>query len=126
MDPRSAEESIERTIEAFQDGWNRQDLEACASAFSRDADFVSAGGWWRGRNEIAGRIGGQLAGGAFRTTRVSIRFLRTDVAVVHVGWESTGGAPRRRGLMTWIMCRGRGRWAVEAAQNADQNDTTNR
>ena len=112
-----AEEDIERILQDFVDGWNRHDLESGFSGFSAAADFVdAAGNWWRGRQEIVERHAELPRDGALRIARVSIRFLRSDVAVVHAGWER--GA--RRGLMTLVMSRQRGRWTVDAAQNTEQ------
>jgi uncharacterized protein (TIGR02246 family) len=112
-----AEEDIEQLLQDFVDGLNRDDLEAGFSGFSPAADFVdAAGNWWRGRREIVERHAALPRDGAFRIARVSIRFLRSDVALVHAGWERG----ERHGLMTLVMSRQRGRWAVDAAQNADQ------
>jgi uncharacterized protein (TIGR02246 family) len=112
-----AEEEIERLLQSFVDGWNRRDAEACFSDFAPAADFVDAAArWWRGRREIVERHAALPPDGALRIDRVSIRFLRPDVAVVHAGWERGG----RRGLMTLVTSRERGRWGIDAAQNSDQ------
>ena len=118
-----AEEEIEHRLQDFMDGWNRRDLDACFSGFAEDADFVdAAGGWGRGRREIVARHAELPREGALRIDRVAIRFLRPDVAVVHAGWERAG----RRGLMTLVMSRGRGRWKIDAAQNTDQKAASDR
>jgi len=125
------EAEIVQTVQAFEDGWNRHDMEACFSAYADDADFVNVlGSWWRGRGEIvrehAARHRNVFRESALRTTQVAIRFLAPDIAVVHVGWELSGARdplgetiPMRRGLITHMMSRREGRWRVEAAQNTD-------
>lgn len=130
------EEQIERAIEAFQDGWNRHDMDACFSFFAEDADFVNVvGRWWRGRHEIVRDLAAlhrdRFRDSAVRATSVSIRFLRGDVAVVHMGWEMTGdrgpdgrGIPLRRGVLTLVMSRPNSKWIIDAAQNSDQIVTT--
>lgn len=127
----SPEEQITAAIEAFQDGWNRHDLEACFSSFAEDADFVNVvGKWWRGRHEIVRDLQAlhqdRFRDSTVSATSVSIRFLRSDVAVVHAGWEMRGdrgpdgrGVPLRKGILTLMMSRPKGRWIVDAVQNSD-------
>ena len=90
-----AEEQITRAIEAFEGGWNRHDLAAGFAFFAEDADFVNGvGQWWRGRSEIVERLGAchgdRFRESTLRITSVSIRFLRFDVAVVHLTWTLAG------------------------------------
>lgn len=127
-----AEEQITRAIEAFEDGWNRHDLDAGLAFFAEDADFVNVvGQWWRGRVEIVERLGAchaeRFRDSTLRITSVSIRFLRFDVAVVHLAWTLTGdrgpdgrGLPLRRGLITLTTSRHKARWSFDAAQNTEQ------
>ena len=126
-----AEEQITRAIEAFEDGWNRQDLAASFATFAEDADFVNAGGQWcRGRFEIVERLGAchhdRFRDSTLRITSVSIRFLRFDVAVVHLTWTLAGergpdgkGLPIRRGIITLTTSRHKNRWSFDAAQNTE-------
>ena len=127
-----AEEQITRAVEAFEDGWNRHDLAAGFSFFAEDADFVNlVGQWWRGRHEIVERLGAchedRFRDSMLRITSVSIRFLRFDVAVVHLTWTLSGdrgadgkGLPLRRGIITLTTSRFKGRWSFDAAQNTEQ------
>jgi uncharacterized protein (TIGR02246 family) len=127
-----AEEAITRAIEAFEDGWNRHDLAAAFAWFAADADFVNvAGQWWRGRAEILERLGAchrdRFSESTLRITSVSIRFLRDDVAVVHLAWTLANdrgpdgrGLPLRRGILTLTTSRLKSRWSFDAAQNTEQ------
>jgi uncharacterized protein (TIGR02246 family) len=125
------ETEIVQVLQAFEDGWNRHDMEACFSSYATDADFVNVlGAWWRGRGEIvrehAERHRNVFRESTLRTTQVAIRFLTPRIAIVHMGWELTGARtpegndiPIRRGVMTKTMSRREGQWRVEAAQNTD-------
>jgi uncharacterized protein (TIGR02246 family) len=112
----SAETAILHLLETFTDGWNRRDLAAVASPFSEEADFITVTGlWWRGRAEIAERHRTRFRPGRLNSEGVSIRFLRPDVAVVHLQWESGGG----KGILTFLASEENGRWQFDAAQNTD-------
>jgi len=127
-----AEEAITRAVEAFEDGWNRHDLAAGFAFFAEDADFVNVvGQWWRGRHEIVEQLSAchsdRFRDSTLKITSVSIRFLRFDVAVVHLAWTLAGdrgpdgrGLPLRRGIITLTSSRSKSRWGFDAAQNTEQ------
>ncbi len=95
---RSDEERIYAAAEAFQEG----DVTALAP----DADVVDGnGGWRRGRDGI-------VRPEALRAANVAIRFLREDVAVVHLSAPSAGTS-------TLLMSRTRGAWKIDAAHHSE-------
>jgi uncharacterized protein (TIGR02246 family) len=126
-----SEQSILELIETFVAGWNAHDMEVFSAPFAEDADFVNvAGAWWRGRREIADRHGERhrtrFKSSRIRAERTSIRFIRPDVAVVHLQWELAGdtgpdgrSTAVRHGLLTFLASEERGRWRFDAAQNTD-------
>lgn len=128
----NAEEQITAALQAFEDGWNRHDMAAGFASFADDADFVNVvGQWWRGRHEIVERLEAchrdRFRESTLQITGVSIRFLRFDVAVVHLTWQLRGdlgpdgnGIPLRRGIITLTTSRQKGRWLFDAAQNTEQ------
>jgi uncharacterized protein (TIGR02246 family) len=104
--------------------------EAATTLFSEDADFVNVwGSHWHGRSQIASehaeRHRKQLKGSTFTSRDVSVHYLRTDVALVHISWVIRGdrnldNSPRqpRQGLFTWVMLKDEaGHWWVRAAHN---------
>ena len=98
---RSDEERIYAAAEAFQDG----DLRALAA----DADVVDGtGAWRRGRD-------GVVRPEALRAANVAIRFLREDVAIVHLSGKG-------RGTSTLLLSRARGAWKIEAAHHSESKD----
>ena len=47
------QEALRDVVAAFEDPWNRHDMETFAKLFTEDADFVNVVGlWWKGRPEI--------------------------------------------------------------------------
>jgi uncharacterized protein (TIGR02246 family) len=128
----SPEEQITRSLSALEEGWNRHDLAAAFASFANDADFVNVvGQWWRGRHEIVDWLKtchrDRFRDSRLEITGVSIRFLRFDVAVVHLTWRLEGdrgpdgkGLPLRRGIMTLTTSRQGEHWLFDAAQNTEQ------
>jgi len=97
------ETAVRQVVQRVQDGWNAHDGKAFAAPFAADADYVVVNGMYtKGRDEIEK---GHTA--IFTTiykdsrnigTIKSVRFLRKDVAVVHVAWnlEFTAAAQSER------------------------------
>jgi hypothetical protein len=55
-----------------------------------------------------------------------IRFLRPDVALIHVHWELTGQAgpdgavlPTRQGILSHVVVKTGGKWRITSTQNTD-------
>jgi uncharacterized protein (TIGR02246 family) len=122
---------IEGLAAEFTDSWNRHDMAQFASLFFADADFVNVVGmWWKSRAEIEkahtyahstffknSRLSGQIAG---------LKFLRPDLATVHVLWELAGqleadgsvGQPRK-GVLLLVCGKQDSGWRIHTAQNTD-------
>lgn len=128
---RADEAGVRAVASGFVDDWNRHDMKAFAALFAEDADFVNVIGLrWRGRAEI------QKEHEALHATRMksshlaavetSVRFLRPDVAVVHVRWELTGDTglegtplPPRKGVLMHVIVKTRDKWLITVSQNTD-------
>ena len=120
------EAAIRQVVKQVEDGWNAHDGKAFAAPFAPDADYVVVNGMRAtGRGEIEK---GHTA--IFTTiykdsrnaaTVKSIRFLRPDVAVVHVEWnlEFRAGGESRKGhaMNTMVMTKDGGKWSIAAFQN---------
>ena len=111
--------------------WNAHDAHAYAQLYTRDADVVNVVGWhWRGRDELERKLGRGF-GFIFARSRltigeISVRFLKPDVAVVHVQWTMTGAlgptggaAPPQRGIQTQVLLKQGGVWRIDAFQNTN-------
>ena len=120
------EAAIRQVVQQVQDGWNAHDGKAFAAPFAADADYVVVNGM-----KLKGREAIEKGHTAIFTTIYkdshnvgtvrSIRFLRPDVAVVHVEWnlEFRAGGETRKGhaLSTMVMTKENGKWSIAAFQN---------
>jgi uncharacterized protein (TIGR02246 family) len=120
------EDAIRQVVQQVQDGWNAHDGKAFAAPFATDADYVVVNGMRvTGREEIE-----KGHTGIFTTiykdshnvaTVKSVRFLRPDVAVVHVEWnlEFRAGGETKKGhaMNTMVMTKENGKWSIAAFHN---------
>ncbi len=120
------ERSVRQVVGQVQEAWNAHDGKAFASPFAADADYVVVNGMYaKGRDEVEkGHTG--LFNSIYKDSRNvaiirSVRFLRKDVAVVHVEWnlEFRVGGKTEKGhaLNTMIMTKDKGIWSIAAFQN---------
>lgn len=129
-DDRKAIESI---AASFQDAWNRHDTEALASLMAEEVDFVTVmgvHGWEKGRKEFKDRHT-EVHQTLFKESVLAVKethvkFIRPDVAIAHVIWETRGdripdrkpGEPRD-GIFTWVLEKRAGKWLIIASQNTE-------
>ncbi len=138
-------DAAQQVVSRFVDTWNHHDMEAFGKLFAPDADFVNvAGAWWQGREAIQmhhayshGTIPVETQGelpayfGIFKTstlrfTQMDVRFLRKDVAVVHVSMELLGDVRTpnpRHTTATFVLTRQDNKWLIAVAQNTEINRT---
>ena len=122
------EATIRKIILGRADSFNRHETPAPGS-FTADADFVNAYGMWRkGPEEIEARQGERmktvLKDAQIKLVDVHIRFIRSDVAIVHQKHEMSGmlgaeGAklPPQEELSIRVMVKERGEWLTTAFHN---------
>ena len=124
----SADEAALRDlVRQVQDGWNAHDGKAFAAPFALDADYVIVNGRKiTGRKEIEqghAMIFSTIYKDSHNVGTVkNIRFLRPDIAVVHVEWNleyrsGAGETVRSRAINTMIMTREGGKWSIAAFHN---------
>src|SRR5687768_6040162 len=89
--------AIEAIAASFQDTWNRHDMEGLASLVAEDVDFVTvvgARGWEKGRKEFKdghAEVHKTMFKDSVMTVREThIKFIRPDIAIAHVLWETKG------------------------------------
>ena len=120
------EAAIHRIVARLQDGWNKGDGIAFAAPFAVDADYVIVNGMRiKGRDMIAAghqRIFDTVYKNSHNTGTVqSVRFLRDDVALVHVEWHlkfRQGDAEREgQAMNSIIMTKEKGQWGIAAFHN---------
>ncbi len=79
----------------WQEAWNRHDMKALAALVAEDVDFIAVGGTWlKSRKDFeehhAKRHEMQFKESIWTTTEVKVKFLKRDIAVVHVNWYLKG------------------------------------
>jgi uncharacterized protein (TIGR02246 family) len=129
---RSNDEAAVRRLAArWEQAWNGHDMKALANLFTDDADFVNVGArHWKGRTQIeeqhASRLP-QFIESTWSTRAVTVRFLKPDLALVHVDWSLKGDKdpdgtlrPPRNGVFTWVAVKADAQWLIRAAQNTNQ------
>jgi uncharacterized protein (TIGR02246 family) len=128
-------ETVKQIERGWQDAWDRHDMKALAALVAEDVDFITVSGiWLKGRKafeEHHSRVHAmQFKESVWTTTDVQVKFLKPDVALVHVSWGLRGdkdpdGTPRqpRRGIFTRVLTKQGGKWLIQASHNTDIRQT---
>ena len=133
-----ADETAVRNIpQEFSAAWAKHDGQQLAKIMSENVDFVDvAGDWLRGRSDFA-LYHSRLLSERFKDSKLtplatSVRFLRTDLAVIHWSWRIEGDrnidmTPRkpRFGVFTMIVEKTHRQWLVSVAQNTNRLPSPN-
>lgn len=122
--PNVDEVAIRQNVKQLETGWNTKSGAVFAKPFAEDADYVVINGMYlKGRTAIEAAHQ-RIFDTIFKDTTVAlkvkqIRFLRPDVAMVHVEGHRDG--PTRElvqdALLTLVMTKENGAWTVAAFQN---------
>jgi uncharacterized protein (TIGR02246 family) len=124
----AADEAVIRAIyQQLMDGWNAGSGDAFAASFEEDGDLVGFDGThFKGRQEIAlfhQHLFDMFLKGSRLLGKVrSVRFLTSDVAVMHaVGGTVMAGQTdlesERNSVQTLVGVRRNGKWSLTAFQN---------
>jgi uncharacterized protein (TIGR02246 family) len=118
----SEEAAVREIVSRVCAGWNVGSGEAFAAPFAEDADYVIIDGRYiKGRPIIA--VGHQqifdtVYKGSHNTAVIKgIRFLRDDVALVHVQWDLSWQQGENSAISTLVLTKEDGSWGVAAFQN---------
>jgi len=128
--PSSDEAAIRAVVQQVQNGWNTHDAKAFSAPFAENADYVVMNGL-----TIKGRTAIEMGhAGIFSTiykdsknagTVKAVRFIRPDVAVVHIQWNleyQMGGEARKgQAMNTMVMTKDAGKWSIAAFQNTSMD-----
>jgi len=126
----SDEAAVRAVVQQVQDGWNTHDAKSFSAPFAADADYVVINGMKaKGRDEIekghAGIFATIYKDSKNTGTVKSVRFIRPDVAVVHIEWNleyQMGGQARKgRAMNTMVMTKEAGKWSIAVFQNTSMD-----
>ena len=125
QDSRAADEAAMReSVKQLETGWNTKSGAVFAKPFAEDADYVVINGMYiKGRAAIE-TAHQRIFDTIFKDTKINltvkqIRFLRSDVAVVHVNGHRDGPTKDLIGdaMLTLVMTKEQQGWAIAAFQN---------
>jgi uncharacterized protein (TIGR02246 family) len=122
------ETQLRAMVSGFRDAIVGKDAARLGALFAVDAEFVNIAAMrWKGREAIASNHAKMFAGPLQITmdvTRVDVRFLRDDVAVVAAAWKrdvpsnaSGPTLPPGSGELTFVATRDADAWLFASAQN---------
>ena len=116
--------AIRENVKEMESGWNTKNGALFAKPFAEDADYVVINGnYIKGRQVIESqhqRIFDTIYKDTTLTLNVKqIRFIRPDVAVVHVSGHRDGPTKElnQGAIITMIMTREKEGWRITAFQN---------
>ena|SRR6185503_3957136 len=122
--PGADEAAIRENVKQLEMGWNTKSGATFAKPFAQDADYVVINGMYiKGRNVIE-TAHQQIFDTIYKDTMISlsvkqVRFLRPDVAVVHVNGHRS--APTKDlehdAMLTLVMTKEKAGWRIAAFQN---------
>lgn len=122
---RAADEAALRdAVKQLETGWNTKSGAVFAKPFAEDADYVVINGRYiKGRATIE-RAHQQIFDTIYKDTTIKltvkqIRFLRPDVAVIHVEGQrgSTNKELEQSAMLTLMMTKEKQGWTIAAFQN---------
>ena len=120
------EAMIRANFEQMVKGWNMKSGAEFAKPFAENSDYVVINGMHiKGRADNA-KEHQQIFDTIYKDSNVGaavkqIRFLRPDVAVVHVeanmNFKTGGEEKKNHSLITLVMTKEKGKWSIAAFQN---------
>ena len=125
QDSNAADEAaIRESVKQLETGWNTKSGAVFAKPFAEDADYVVINGmYFKGRAAIE-TAHQRIFDTIFKDTKISltvkqIRFLRSDVAVIHVNGHRDGPTKELTGdaILTLVMTKEQQGWTIAAFQN---------
>ena len=113
------EEAIRAVLARFYDGWNEHDADKMVTAYADDVDHINVfGKWHQGKAAIRDDLRQHHAGPGRNSQKTytveKIRFVRPDVAVVHVRSLSAVG-----NLGTYVLAKQAGAWRTVSFTNVE-------
>lgn len=126
------EAAIRENVRLMEAGWNTKQGALFAKPFAENADYVVINGRYLQGREVIEKAHQQIFSTVFKDTTIrlavkQIRFLRPDVAIVHVTGHREGLENRKEltsdAFMTLVMTRDQQGWRIAAFQNTQIVDT---
>ena len=125
VETQNADEAAMReSVKQLETGWNTKSGAVFAKPFAEDADYVVINGNYIKGRAIIETQHQRIFDTIYKDTTLSltvkqIRFLRPDVAVVHVSGQRVGPGKdqNQEAMMTLVMTKEKQGWVITAFQN---------
>jgi len=118
------ESALRDAVKQLETGWNTKSGATFAKPFAEDADYVVINGNYIKGRAVIESSHQRIFDTIFKETTISltvqqIRFLRPDVAVVHVKGQRTSPVKElvQDAMITLFMTKENHRWTIAAFQN---------
>jgi len=124
-------QALNNVAQEWERSWNSHDMNALATLFANDVDFVTKSGTWFKGKEATMNHHKQNHATIFKNStwtkdNVEIKYVKPDLAIIHIGWGMSGdshhdGTPSspRHGLSTWVLKKRDAQWLLLAVHNAN-------
>lgn len=125
QDSRAADEALIReSVKQMETGWNTKSGALFAKPFAEDADYVVINGMYIKGRAVIESAHQRIFDTIYKDTNLiltvkQIRFLRPDVAVIHVEGRRTGATKEleQDAMLTLLMTKEKQGWLIAAFQN---------
>ena len=132
---RSDEQAIQHLASQFERAWNTHDMTMLGEMVTDDVDFVNVVGFqWKGRQQVVDEHVAihrdRFKNSVWANERVTVQFVRPDVALARVEWNTRADlqgkagnlqpGPPRRGIFLWVVVNDAGSWRIRAVQNTER------
>jgi uncharacterized protein (TIGR02246 family) len=118
------EAAIRENVKLMETGWNTKSGALFAKPFAEDADYVVINGMYLKGRAVLATAHQQIFDTIYKDTTVAltvkqVRFLRPDVAVVHVNGHRNGPTKELTtdAMLTLVMTKEKEGWTIAAFQN---------
>lgn len=118
------EAAIRENVKHMETGWNTKSGALFAKPFAEDADYVVINGMYIKGRSVIETAHQRIFDTIYKDTTINlavkqIRFLRPDVAVVHVNARRNGPTKEltTEALLTLFMTKEKAGWTIAAFQN---------
>ena len=118
------ETAVRDAVKQLETGWNTKSGAVFAKPFAEDADYVVINGMYIKGRAVIETAHQQIFDTIYKDTTISlsvkqVRFLRPDVAVVHVNGKRSGPTKdlEQDAMLTLVMTKEKSGWTIAAFQN---------
>jgi uncharacterized protein (TIGR02246 family) len=126
---KADDQSIRKTISAFEEAWNAHDMQAFAKVFLQDAEWVNAVGMhWRGRDAVMAATTlfhetflktNQMKLDAVETRLLGAGYAIAVATITQDGFTAPDGAvfPKTQDRETFVLAKGPNGWLIAHGHN---------